>query len=99
MSSDEGKFENVPKPGSEPAQAGRTRDKTTTMNMKIDVGESSPNEAPSGLEASDALGRQLKKVYGKLLNEPVPDKFFDLLRRLDHHPTPAPKAESGTEND
>lgn len=99
MSSDEGKFQAVPKPGAEPAQAGCAQDKNTNMNMKVDVEEAHPNEGPTGIEASDALGRQLKKVYGKLLNEPVPDKFFDLLRRLDQHATPAPKTESGTEKD
>ena len=99
MSSDEGKFQTVPKTGAEPTQPGCAQDKNTTMDMKVKVEEAHPNEGPTGVEASDALGRQLKKVYGRLLNEPVPDKFFDLLRRLDQHATPAPNAGSGTENE
>lgn len=34
------------------------------------------------LDAADAIARQLKSTYGKLLSEPVPDKFLDLLEKL-----------------
>ena len=30
----------------------------------------------------DAIGRQLKASYDKLLAEPVPDRFFELLDQL-----------------
>jgi hypothetical protein len=29
------------------------------------------------------LGAQLRAVYGELVNEPVPDKFFHLLKELE----------------
>lgn len=34
------------------------------------------------LDAADAIARQLKATYGRLLSEPVPDKLLDLLDKL-----------------
>lgn len=33
-------------------------------------------------EVQGELGRQLRQVYGKLLAEPLPDKFTQLLEQL-----------------
>lgn len=33
-------------------------------------------------ESAEAIARQLKTTYGKLLDEPVPDKFLQLLDAL-----------------
>jgi hypothetical protein len=30
-----------------------------------------------------AIGRELRRVYDGVVNEPVPDDFMDLLRRID----------------
>lgn len=33
-------------------------------------------------ESADLIGRQLRKVYGDLVAEPLPDRFADLLSKL-----------------
>lgn len=33
-------------------------------------------------ESADLIGRQLRKVYGDLVAEPLPDRFADLLNKL-----------------
>lgn len=30
-----------------------------------------------------AIGRELRRMYDGVVNEPVPDEFMDLLRRID----------------
>lgn len=30
-----------------------------------------------------AIGRELRRIYDGVVNEPVPDEFMDLLRRMD----------------
>lgn len=30
-----------------------------------------------------AIGRELRRMYDGVVNEPVPDDFLDLLRRID----------------
>jgi len=30
-----------------------------------------------------AIGRELRRMYDGVVNEPVPDEFLDLLRRID----------------
>ncbi len=40
-------------------------------------------DASLGEHAGDALGDQLKETYGRLLKDPVPQKFLDLLQQLD----------------
>ncbi len=98
MSSSEGKQHPTDKPGKAALEPKADDTVTTTMTIKADVEQPFVlNERQSGLEASDALGRQLKQVYGKLLSEPVPDKFYELLRRLDQHPTAVPKTDGGRE--
>ncbi len=34
-------------------------------------------------EISDQIGRQLRSVYNDILAQPVPDRFLDLLKKLD----------------
>jgi len=36
-----------------------------------------------GGEVENAIGRRLKAMYDDVLNEPVPDRFLDLLAKLD----------------
>lgn len=38
---------------------------------------------PGAEQMTSAIGRQLKENYGKLLREPVPQKFLDLLDELE----------------
>jgi hypothetical protein len=41
------------------------------------------------------IGRELRRIYDGVVNEPVPDEFLDLLRQIDETddagPTPAEK--------
>lgn len=30
-----------------------------------------------------AIGRELRRIYDGVVNEPVPDEFLDLLRKID----------------
>jgi Anti-sigma factor NepR len=30
-----------------------------------------------------AIGRELRRIYDGVVNEPVPDEFLDLLRKMD----------------
>jgi Anti-sigma factor NepR len=44
--------------------------------------------APSGAKKATAgkedwIGAHLRKVYDEALNEPVPDRFLDLLKEID----------------
>lgn len=40
----------------------------------------------AGLQAH--IGRQLRQLYDQLISEPVPDRFRELLERLDSAETP-----------
>jgi hypothetical protein len=35
-----------------------------------------------------AIGRELRRMYDGIVNEPVPDDFLDLLRRIDESGEP-----------
>jgi hypothetical protein len=35
-----------------------------------------------------AIGRELRRMYDGVVNEPVPDDFLDLLRRIDESDAP-----------
>lgn len=39
--------------------------------------------APSRGEVADQIGLGLRNVYDDVLSQPVPDRFFDLLRQLE----------------
>jgi hypothetical protein len=43
------------------------------------------NDHETGLksEIQEKLGRKLKEVYADVVNEPVPDRFLDLLNQLE----------------
>jgi hypothetical protein len=40
------------------------------------------SEKASPAEIQGHIGKQLRQVYGKLLAEPLPDKFAELLQQL-----------------
>ena len=65
--------------------------------------EEKPNEKARAIRARQrAIGRELRRMYDDVAQEPVPDDFMDLLRRIDEAegsqrrkegvvmPTPAP---------
>ena len=44
-----------------------------------------PNE-PSGAPIDEHIGRHLKAIYDDVLQQPIPDRFLDLLNQLGHEP-------------
>ncbi len=55
---------------------------------------SSKSENP-GLkpEIQEKLGQKLKEVYADVVNEPVPDRFLDLLNQLEKSDNPDKKSD------
>ena len=48
------------------------------------VSEEKPNEKSRAIRARQrAIGRELRRMYDDVAQEPVPDDFLDLLRRID----------------
>jgi hypothetical protein len=54
--------------------------------------EEKPNEKTRAIRARQrAIGRELRRMYDDVAQEPIPDDFMDLLRRIDD----ADEAKSG----
>jgi len=49
---------------------------TTNPDLEMMKGSAMPPEIQG------QIGKQLREVYGKLLAEPLPDKFIELLNQL-----------------
>jgi hypothetical protein len=46
--------------------------------------EEKPNEKARAIRARQrAIGRELRRIYDDVAQEPIPDDFMDLLRRID----------------
>jgi len=46
--------------------------------------EDKPNEKSRAIRARQrAIGRELRRMYDDVAQEPVPDEFLDLLRKID----------------
>jgi len=46
--------------------------------------EEKPNEKARAIRARQrAIGRELRRMYDDVAQEPIPDDFLDLLRRID----------------
>ncbi|MBN9553536.1 MAG: NepR family anti-sigma factor [Pseudomonadota bacterium] len=46
--------------------------------------EEKPNEKARAIRARQrAIGRELRRMYDDVAQEPVPDDFLDLLRKID----------------
>ena len=58
----------------------KTRDAALMQVTSNEAGETEVSSLP--LEIQEQLGKQLRQVYGKLLSEPLPDKFSKLLDAL-----------------
>lgn len=56
------------------------------IDLKKDVKEpvdSEPPAKPRRPKIADHISRQLKAVYDDMLDQPVPDRFLELLRALE----------------
>jgi hypothetical protein len=83
-------------PANPPVDGGESSSKDTVIDSKLVEADSSqrprgPNVLP------DILGKQLRAAYGELLSSPVPDRFNDLIKKLEHRE--AQDAESGSSQD
>ena len=48
------------------------------------AGEEKPTEKARAIRARQrAIGRELRRMYDDVAQEPVPDEFMDLLRQID----------------
>jgi hypothetical protein len=57
---------------------------SSQMSWDNAVSEEKPNEKSRAIRARQrAIGRELRRMYDDVAQEPVPDDFLDLLRRID----------------
>jgi hypothetical protein len=66
----------------------RTREMASSdMTQQWDTtvsNEEKPNEKSRAIRARQrAIGRELRRMYDDVAQEPVPDDFLDLLRKID----------------
>jgi hypothetical protein len=45
-------------------------------------GDAVTTQAPLPVELQGQIGQRLREAYVELINEPVPDRFIDLLQKL-----------------
>ena len=63
------------------SQGGKKQTKSTSSPDDADIDKNT--EKNNKVPIDEHIGRQLKAVYDDVLNQPVPDRFLDLLRQLD----------------
>lgn len=65
-------------------KAGQDLDPAMEQNLDYAAGSGGSAEPEAGLtpEAQSQIGRQLRKAYQELLEEPLPDRFSKLLQEL-----------------
>jgi hypothetical protein len=67
------------KTASDQGSTGMTQQWETTVSN-----EEKPNEKARAIRARQrAIGRELRRMYDDVAQEPVPDDFMDLLRKID----------------
>jgi hypothetical protein len=54
-----------------------------TPNLVDAPPKTESTQAPSGPNVKAYIERQLKSVYDDVLNQPIPDRFLELLNTLD----------------
>ena len=55
-----------------------------TQQWDAYVSEEKPTEKARAIRARQrAIGRELRRLYDEVAQEPVPDEFLDLLRQID----------------
>ena len=67
--------------------------------MTADIEKKDTSKFGADFEAMGTLGRQLKKNYSQLLNEPVPDRFMALLKQLEERPVKKEARAAGAQAD
>ena len=54
-----------------------------SANRKQDRINSDPDPLSSADDREEWIGRQLREVYNKTLDEPIPERFLELLEQID----------------
>jgi hypothetical protein len=55
-----------------------------TQQWDTTMGDEKPTEKARAIRARQrAIGRELRRLYDEVAQEPVPDEFLDLLRQID----------------
>ena len=57
--------------------------KTAKTNNKTEKKIEKMNHAPSQPEIYDLIGQRLRSFYDEVAQQPVPDRFVELLNRLE----------------
>jgi hypothetical protein len=60
--------------------------KTSEMRDQLPTGQDTPPHPTVQPQIQDHIGRQLRAIYEDLLSQPVPDRFAELLEKLDRKP-------------
>jgi hypothetical protein len=62
----------------------------------METGPSSPSASPGpgrlGRDVQAKIGSQLRALYDEVVKEGVPDRFVELLKRLDHKDEKGPQS-------
>ncbi|MDD9908409.1 MAG: NepR family anti-sigma factor [Ahrensia sp.] len=56
--------------------------------MTHDIDDDGKTDLPITGDIQTRLGEKLKEAYADVLNEPVPDRFVELLSQLEKHQPP-----------
>lgn len=72
--------------GQDVAGAGErgTGGSNTPRDEKVTENQPGVQKAPDQAVIPGILGKQLRAAYGELLSSPVPDRFNDLIKKLQH---------------
>ena len=55
-----------------------------TQQWDMSMGDEKPTEKARAIRARQrAIGRELRRMYDDVAQEPVPDDFMDLLKQID----------------
>ena len=64
-----------------PGSAGAGSRAASDPHAAAPVG--SAPDTPSGIDIQAYIGKQLRAVYQDVADQPVPDRFLELMRKLD----------------
>lgn len=63
--------------------ADEATDSADVMGSEMEDDKAKDGGVPLPASVQEHLGRQLRAAYSALVNEPLPDKLADLLRKLE----------------
>jgi Anti-sigma factor NepR len=58
--------------------------KPAKTGSKMQFSDASPRQAALGRQIQDRIGQQLRAMYNDVMAQGIPDRFTDLLKKLDH---------------